>query len=111
MGFALDDEYVSATGSGKVSAVEKLTEGGHVFYEAQVTKGGKPVSGADVVAKFTMLDMEMGQQEYRLRETAPGVYTHAAPALVMVGHWGLSFDVAPKGAPPFSALIVDQANG
>jgi uncharacterized membrane protein YkoI len=30
-----------AAGNGKVSAVEKLTEGGNVFYEAQVTKGGK----------------------------------------------------------------------
>ena len=28
----------------------------------------------------------------------PGIYTHAAPALVMVGHWGLSFNVTPHGA-------------
>jgi hypothetical protein len=29
----------------------------------------------------------------------------------MVGKWGLSFQVAPPGAPPFTALIVDQADG
>ena len=44
-----------ATGSGKVSAVEKLTEGGHVFYEAKVTKGGKTsevkVDASGVAAK------------------------------------------------------------
>jgi uncharacterized membrane protein YkoI len=44
-----------ATGSGKVSAVEKLTEGGHVFYEAQVTKSGKTsevkVDASGVAAK------------------------------------------------------------
>ena len=33
------------------------------------------------------------------------------PAVVMVGEWGLSCEVAPKGAAPFTALIVDQANG
>jgi copper transport protein len=55
--------------------------------------------------------MEMGQQAYRLAESSPGVYSHAAPALVMVGHWGLSFDVAPKGATPFTVLFVDKANG
>ena len=44
-----------------------------------------------------MLDMEMGHQEYALKETAPGVYSHSAPALVMVGHWGLDFDVQPPG--------------
>jgi hypothetical protein len=29
----------------------------------------------------------------------------------MVGKWGLSFNVVPPGAAPFTALIVDQANG
>jgi copper transport protein len=69
------------------------------------------VRGADVIVRVAMLDMEMGQQEYRLRETSPGLYTHAAPALVMVGHWGLSFDVTPRGAQPFEVLIVDHATG
>jgi hypothetical protein len=39
------------------------------------------------------------------------VYSRAAPALVMVGRWGLTFEVTPRGGPPFTALIVDQANG
>ena len=64
-----------------------------------------------MLATFTMLDMEMPAQTYRLAETAPGVYQRAAPALVMVGHWGLTFLVQPKGAAPFSVLLLDRANG
>ena len=80
-------------------------------FALRITRGGKPVRGAEVVIGATMLDMEMGTQSYALPETAPGVYSHAAPALVMVGHWGLSFDVTPKGQSPFSVLLVDRANG
>jgi hypothetical protein len=29
----------------------------------------------------------------------------------MVGHWGLSFEIAPPGAAPFSVLLVDRASG
>jgi copper transport protein len=80
-------------------------------FDVHITKGGQPVRGADVVLTFTMLDMEMGNQAYKLTETAPGTYTHVAPALVMVGHWGLSFSVTPRGGQPFDALLVDRANG
>jgi copper transport protein len=80
-------------------------------FSLRITRGGKPVTGAEVVIGATMLDMEMGTQSYALPETAPGVYTHSAPALVMVGHWGLSFDITPKGQPPFSVLLVDRASG
>ena len=80
-------------------------------FTAKITKDGQPVRGAEVVQTFTMLDMEMGQQAYRLTETSPGVYTHAAPALVMVGHWGLGLNVTPQGKPPFDVLLVDRANG
>ena len=38
----------------------------------------------------------MPQQEYQLTETQPGVYSRAAPALVMVGHWALAFQITPK---------------
>jgi copper transport protein len=58
-----------------------------------------------------MLDMQMPEQHYQLTETKPGLYTRATPALVMVGHWGLSFDITPKGASPFTALVVDHATG
>jgi len=80
-------------------------------FALRITRDGKPVRGAEVVIGATMLDMEMGTQSYALPETSPGVYSHAAPALVMVGHWGLSFDVTPKGQSPFSVLLVDRANG
>jgi len=80
-------------------------------FQVGITRGGQPVRKADVTVDFAMLDMEMGQQAYHLSETAPGIYGHAAPALVMVGHWGLSFQIAPPGQKPFSVLLVDRANG
>jgi copper transport protein len=80
-------------------------------FEVTITRDGKPVTGATVTAGFAMLDMEMGTQAYKLEETAPGVYGHEAPALVMVGHWGLTFDVEPPGGAPFTVTIVDKANG
>jgi copper transport protein len=80
-------------------------------FAVQITKNGAPVSGADVTLTFLMLDMTMGQQEYQLKETKPGLYSHAAPALVMVGHWGLSFDITPKSGLPLTALVVDHATG
>jgi copper transport protein len=80
-------------------------------FSVRITKNGRPVRGADVTAGFTMLDMEMGEQAYHLAETSPGVYAHSAPALVMVGHWGLSFDIQQPGKQPFDVLLVDKANG
>ena len=73
--------------------------------------GRPPVTGATVTLAFNHLEMQMPQQEYALREVAPGVYSRSAPALVMVGKWGLAFSVTPRGGQPFTALIVDHAEG
>ena len=81
------------------------------MFFVRITRRGVPVRGAEVVTGFTMLDMEMGSQSYVMKETAPGVYERSAPALVMVGHWGLSFNVTPRGKAPFNVLLVDRANG
>jgi copper transport protein len=80
-------------------------------FALKLTKNGVPVEGADVTLEFSMLDMQMANQEYQLKETSPGVYSHPAPALVMVGHWGLGFNVTPKNGQPFTAFIVDHATG
>jgi len=80
-------------------------------FSARITRGGKPVSGADVTATFTMLDMDMPTQTYRLSEKKPGTYAHTAPALVMVGHWGVSFSFARPGGEPFTVVVVDKAGG
>jgi copper transport protein len=77
----------------------------------RLTRGGKPVDGADVTATFTMLDMEMGSQSYHLGGRGGGLYQHSAPALVMVGRWGLSFQVQPPGESPFDILLLDHASG
>ena len=80
-------------------------------FAVRITKNGKPVEGADVTASFTMLDMEMGTQGYHLTGSGNGLYRQSAPALVMVGHWGISFDVRPPGAPPFTVLLLDRSGG
>ena len=82
-------------------------------YQVAITKGGEPVTGADVKMRFTMLDMEMGQQVYQLTETAPGsgVYQHDAPAFVMVGRWGVDVDVTPQGDQPFDVTVLDHPGG
>ena len=80
-------------------------------FRVRITRNGAPVRGASVVTRFTMLDMEMGEQQYAFREAAPGVYERSAPALVMAGHWALSFEVTPPGVSPFDVLLVDRAQG
>jgi copper transport protein len=77
----------------------------------RLTKGGRPVSGADVTLAFNMLAMEMGQLEYQLVESSPGLYTRRAPALVMAGRWSLEFAITPKQGVPFNALVIDHATG
>jgi copper transport protein len=76
-----------------------------------LTKDGKPVTGASITGTFAMLDMEMGQQAFTFEEVRPGVYRRSAPALVMVGHWGITSNVEPPGGEPFDVVLVDRANG
>jgi len=80
-------------------------------FALRITKGGQPVRGANVTLTFNHTEMQMPQQEYQLTETGPGVYSRAAPALVMVGKWALDFQITPKSGLPFTALILDQADG
>ena len=80
-------------------------------FEMRITRNGVPVRGAQVTATVAMLDMEMPQQSYLLAESSPGIYRRATPALVMVGHWGLTFEIAPKGIAPFSVVLIDRASG
>ena len=68
-------------------------------FALRITKGGQPVRGASVTLTFNHTEMQMPQQEYQLKEVQPGVYSRAAPALVMVGKWALAFQVTPEGPP------------
>jgi len=77
----------------------------------RISRNGRPVRGANVTLAFDMLAMAMGHLEYQLVETAPGLYTRRAPALVMAGRWSLEFSIAPKRGAPFSALVIDHASG
>jgi copper transport protein len=74
-------------------------------FSIRITKDGLPVRHATVIAGFAMLDMEMGTQTHLLPEKAPGLYELSTPALVMVGHWGLSFEITPPGKQPFTAVF------
>ena len=121
--FALQNSALAQVGPGRVAKTVK--RGGYLLqvlvspnkaaapdsFALRITRGGQPVRGADVTLTFNHTEMQMPQQEYQLTETRPGVYSRAAPALVMVGKWALSFQVTPKSGPPFTALILDQANG
>jgi copper transport protein len=121
--FALANSAIASVGPGRVA--QTLHHAGYDLhlvvspnqaaapdsFALRITKGGQPVRDADVVLSFNHLEMEMPQQEYQLAETAPGIYTRSAPALVMVGRWGLTFQVNTKSGPSFTALIVDQADG
>jgi copper transport protein len=121
--FALQNSALAKVGPGRV--VQTLQRAGYKLdvlvspnraaapdsFALRITKNGSPVRGATVTLTFNHLEMQMPQQEYQLTESRPGVYSRTAPALIMVGKWGLSFQVAPRGAPSFTALIVDQANG
>jgi copper transport protein len=80
-------------------------------FSVAITRNGRPVPGAQVVSRFEMLDMEMGEQSFRFPERTPGVFVKSAPALVMVGHWALQFEVTPPGAQPFVVTLLDKASG
>jgi copper transport protein len=80
-------------------------------FGVKITRGGKPVHGAGVVARFDMLDMTMSELAYKLPEREPGTFSRSAPALVMVGHWGVNFEITPPGESPFDVLFVDHATG
>jgi copper transport protein len=121
--FAQQESAQAKVGPGRVATT--LTENGYTLqllvapnraaapnsFALRLSRHGQPVRGADVTVQFAMLDMEMPNQEYRLAETGPGLYRRKAPALVMVGHWGLTFTVTPKNAPSFTASVVDHATG
>jgi copper transport protein len=121
--FALADTAVAHVGPGRV--VRSVERAGYRLevlvspnkaaapdsFALRLTRNGRPVNGATVTLAFNHLQMQMPQQEYALRQTAPGTYARSAPALIMVGPWGLSFAVTPPGHPPFTALVVDQADG
>jgi copper transport protein len=80
-------------------------------FSLTLTRNGQPVRGAEVVSRFDMLDMDMGELSYRFRESRPGTFSKSAPALVMVGHWALAFEVTPPGAQPFVVTLLDKASG
>jgi copper transport protein len=121
--FAKEGSALAKVGPGRVSSVSHVD--GYTLkllvspnraiaenaFALELSRGGKPVRGATVTAAFNQLDMVMPQQEYSLVETQPGIYTRRAAPLVMVGTWGLTFDVTPKQGTPFEATIVDRANG
>jgi copper transport protein len=80
-------------------------------FAVKITRNGQPVRHANVTLTFNHTEMEMPQQQYQLTETQPGVYTRSAPALIMVGNWSLGFQVTPPGGQPFTATILDEAEG
>ena len=121
--FALQNSALANVGPGRVA--ETVKQDGYVLqvlvapnkavapdsFALRITKNGQLVRAANVTLTLNHTEMQMPQQEYQLTETRPGLYSRAAPALVMVGRWALAFQITPKSGRPFTALILDQANG
>jgi copper transport protein len=80
-------------------------------FAVRITKNGQPVRNASVVTHFDMLDMDMPEVAYSLPQRQPGVFSRSAPALVMVGHWGLQYEITIPGQAPIDVLFVDRASG
>jgi copper transport protein len=121
--FSLENSAAASVGPGQVA--HTVTRAGYQLqvlltpnkaaapnsFALRIAKNGQPVHGANVTLTLNHTEMQMPQQEYQFAETQPGVYSRVAPALVMVGKWALAFQITPKNAPAFTALILDQANG
>jgi copper transport protein len=80
-------------------------------FQVRLSRGSRPVSGARVIARFLMLDMEMSTLAYTLPERSPGRYSRTAPALVMVGRWAVRFEITPPGGREFDVVLLDKAEG
>ena len=80
-------------------------------FAVRVTRAGAPVEGARLTATLTMLEMEMGSQQYALTGGAGGLYRRAEPALVMVGRWGLELRFEPPGRTPVDVVVIDRVSG
>ena len=81
-------------------------------FALRITKNGQPVRGADVTLTFNHTEMQMPQQEYQLHETGPGALLARRAGAGdgrQVGAWPSRS--TPKSGPPFTALILDQADG
>jgi copper transport protein len=121
--FALQSSALAQVGPGRV--VKTVTQAGYRLsilvtpnkaaapdsFALRITRNGQPVRHAVVTLTFNHTEMQMPQQQYQLNETQPGVYARSAPALIMVGKWSLAFQVSPPGGGPFTALIIDEAEG
>jgi copper transport protein len=121
--FALQDRALATVGPGRVATT--VTQAGYRLrvlvspnkaaapdaFAVKVTRAGRPLRHASVTLTFNHTEMEMPQQEYQLTETQPGVYARSAPALIMVGPWSLAFQITPPGGQPFTATILDEAEG
>jgi hypothetical protein len=75
---------------------------------ARVAKGGRPLTGARVEARFEMVEMDMGDWRYTLPERAPGRYARTLPAFLMAGDWRVRVAVAPAAGAPFTVQVVDR---
>jgi copper transport protein len=121
--FGLQDSALAQVGPGQVA--KTVSQAGYKLtilvspnkaaapdsFAVRITRNGLPLRHANVTLTFNHTEMEMPQQEYQLTETRPGVYSRSAPALIMVGPWSLAFQITPPQGRPFTAMIIDEAEG
>jgi predicted metal-binding membrane protein len=73
-----------------------------------VSRDGRPVTGAHVRATFEMLDMAMPNLTTLLPQTAPGTYSASGPPLAMPGRWGVRFEIATGAGRSQTFGVVDE---
>ena len=80
-------------------------------FSIRIAKDGQPVRGRERDRKLCDARHGDGHTEVRSARAGAGPLRARAPALVMVGHWGMSFEITPPGRQPFTITFVDRTTG
>ena len=80
-------------------------------FSVAITRDGQPVPGAAGDEPVRHARHGDGRAELPAPRARPGVFVKSAPALVMVGHWAIQFEVTTPGARPFVVTLLDKASG
>lgn len=74
-------------------------------HEIEISHDGKPVTGAKVCARVSMVGMEaMGFSDTVAEETAPGIY-RVTIVFAMEGGWTGNILIAEQGKAPVAAVV------
>jgi len=73
-----------------------------------LTQRGRPIAGAHITLRVTMLDMNMGDFTTDLSPTRAGTYMRSFPVVGMSGHWQLRLSVKPREGQQVTFVLDDR---